>query len=88
MRIGRPYKAPIAELDCQRGLGQTREALATCDEARRHYPDNMEILFQESLVRHQLGNRKAAIATLERLLSSRALLPSPPPTFTVPHAES
>jgi len=31
----------------------------------------MEILFQESLVRHQLGDRKAAIATLERLLSSR-----------------
>ena len=58
-------------IQCQRQLGQTREALATCGEARRHYPDNMEILFQESLVRHQFGDRKAAIATLEQLLSSR-----------------
>jgi tetratricopeptide (TPR) repeat protein len=53
---------------CQRHLGQLSTALATCHEGRRHYPVDASLLFQESLLQRQLGNRAGAEACLQQLL--------------------
>jgi GT2 family glycosyltransferase/Flp pilus assembly protein TadD len=56
---------------CQRRLGRPEEALATCADGRRLYPDDAELLFQEGVVRHQLGDLAGAEGCLLRLLESR-----------------
>jgi GT2 family glycosyltransferase/Tfp pilus assembly protein PilF len=56
---------------CQRGLGQAPEALRTCTAGREHYPDDAELLFQESIVRGELGDDPGAEDCLLRLLGHR-----------------
>src|SRR5262249_54300242 len=41
---------------CHRQLGQPAEALAACQVGRAYYPDDVELLFMEGLVRHDLGD--------------------------------
>jgi tetratricopeptide (TPR) repeat protein len=53
---------------CHRQLGQLQEALATCQEGRNHYPDDIELLFQEALARRDLGDRAGAKECWQRLL--------------------
>jgi tetratricopeptide (TPR) repeat protein len=54
-----------------RQLGQGAEALAACREGRSLYPDDAELLFQESLVSRQLGDPATAESCLLRLLEAR-----------------
>ena len=61
---------------CHRALGQVSDALAVCQEGRQHYPDDIELLFVEGILRGELGDQKAAAACLER-----ALTVQPPPQF-------
>lgn len=56
---------------CHRQLGQHAEALAACGEGRRYYPDDAEILFQESLARCEQRDYAGAEACLLKLLTTR-----------------
>ncbi len=53
---------------CERELGRPGEALATCREGRAHYPEDAELLQQESLTLDALDDPWGAIHCLERLL--------------------
>jgi tetratricopeptide (TPR) repeat protein len=53
---------------CQRQLGQKEAALASCREGRGHYPDDVELLFQEALALRENGDLPGAEACLRRLL--------------------
>ena len=55
---------------CERHLGKGQESLAACAAGRRHYPDDTELLFQEALVRRELGDPAGAEACLLRLLTT------------------
>jgi glycosyltransferase involved in cell wall biosynthesis/predicted Zn-dependent protease len=66
--IVRKLYASIAQV--QRHRGQKQEALATCQEGRRLYPDDVELLFQEGVVRRELNDRAGALACYERLLAT------------------
>src|SRR5581483_2587541 len=67
--IVRKLYAMIAQ--CHRQLGQAAGALAACQEGRRHYPDDVELIFQESLARRALKDLAGAEACLLRVLNSR-----------------
>jgi glycosyltransferase involved in cell wall biosynthesis/tetratricopeptide (TPR) repeat protein len=56
---------------CHRQLGQPREALAACQEGRGHYADDAELLFQEALVRRELGDAGGAEECWRRVLHGR-----------------
>jgi tetratricopeptide (TPR) repeat protein len=56
---------------CLRQLGKKEEALAACREGRRLYPEDVELLFQEGLVRRELGDPRGAEACLVRLLNAK-----------------
>ncbi len=56
---------------CQRQSGQPEAALTTCEEGRRHYPLDAELLFQESLVRQDLGDLPGAEQSLVQLISTK-----------------
>jgi GT2 family glycosyltransferase/predicted Zn-dependent protease len=58
-------------VQCYRKLGKCTEALDACRCGRAFYPDDTELLFHESQVRHQLQDRAGAVACLERILQSR-----------------
>jgi len=51
-------------------LGQTEEALAACRDGRVHYADDIEIVFQEGLVRQKLGDKAGARACWEQVLAT------------------
>jgi tetratricopeptide (TPR) repeat protein len=53
---------------CERQLGQNEAALAACQTGRQHYPDDIELLFQEALVRRAGGDAAGAEACLRLLL--------------------
>lgn len=55
---------------CLRHLGQHRQALATSQAGRKHYPDDIELQFQEGLAWKSLGEKDAAIRCFERLLNT------------------
>ena len=57
---------------CERRLGAATDALRTCEAAREHYPDDVEIHFIEALVQRELGDVTGAEATLLRLLAGHA----------------
>jgi GT2 family glycosyltransferase/tetratricopeptide (TPR) repeat protein len=61
---------------CHRALNQRPEALQACTEGRQHYPDDIELLFQEGILRREEGDLERAAACFERLLSVQ-----PPPHF-------
>ncbi|MBV9123425.1 MAG: tetratricopeptide repeat protein, partial [Planctomycetes bacterium] len=54
-----------------RKLGQPEEALAACREGRTHFPEDIELLHQEGLLRFERGDLTGAEACLVRLLESR-----------------
>jgi GT2 family glycosyltransferase/Flp pilus assembly protein TadD len=54
-----------------RGLGQLPEALAACQEGRRHYPDDAELLFAEGVLRLGRDDLAGAEACLSRALAGR-----------------
>jgi tetratricopeptide (TPR) repeat protein len=64
--IVRKLYASIAQ--CHRDLGQHQEALDVCGAGRKHYPDDVEILFQEGLARNELEDAAGAIACWEQCL--------------------
>jgi tetratricopeptide (TPR) repeat protein len=64
--IVRKLYALIAQ--CQRQLGRRPEALAACREGRRHYPEDVELHFQEGMAHREGGNRAGAEAFWLRCL--------------------
>ncbi len=52
-------------------LGQVPEAIRVCQTGQQHYPHDAELLFQEGLLRRDLGDLPGAAQALERLLSVR-----------------
>jgi tetratricopeptide (TPR) repeat protein len=58
-------------VQCHRRLGQKPEALAACQAGRGHYPDDAELLFDEAILRRELGDPAGAEACLLRLLGGR-----------------
>ncbi len=57
-------------MECHRQLGQRNEALAACQEGRGYYPDDAQLLFQEGILRRDLGDLPGAEACWVRLLST------------------
>jgi tetratricopeptide (TPR) repeat protein len=55
---------------CHRQLGEKALALAACQEGRKHYPDDIELLFLEGLAWRELGELDRAEACLVRLLGT------------------
>ena len=55
---------------CHRRLGQAELALAACRKGREIYPDDVELLFQEGMVRRERGDRAGAKACWSQLLSA------------------
>jgi tetratricopeptide (TPR) repeat protein len=64
--ILRTAYALLVEAHCR--LGQSREALAICLEGRSRFPDDLELLLGEGLVRRDLGDVRGAEACLLQLL--------------------
>jgi len=56
---------------CHRRLGQGELALAACRKGREFYPDDVELLFQEGLVRREQGDCSGARACWSALLRPR-----------------
>ncbi|MBL8796721.1 MAG: glycosyltransferase, partial [Planctomycetia bacterium] len=67
--IVRKLYALIAQ--CHRQLGQRPEALAACQEGRRLYADDGELLFVEAQLRRELNDRAGAEGCLLQLLNGR-----------------
>jgi tetratricopeptide (TPR) repeat protein len=55
-------------IQCHRRLGQPAEALAACRAGRGYYPDDIELLYAEAVVRRELGDPAGAEACLRQLL--------------------
>jgi GT2 family glycosyltransferase len=55
----------------QKKLGQFQEALLTCIEGRRHYPQDAELLYREALLRREAQDLPGAAACLEKLLGEK-----------------
>jgi tetratricopeptide (TPR) repeat protein len=68
--IVRKLYALVAQ--CQRQLNRPREALAACRAGRGHYPDDVELLFQEGLILRYLGDLAGAEACWVRVLHTPA----------------
>jgi glycosyltransferase involved in cell wall biosynthesis/Flp pilus assembly protein TadD len=56
--------------NCHRQLGQPAEALAACGQGLVHCPDDAELLFVQSLLLREKGDRAGAEASLRRCLES------------------
>jgi tetratricopeptide (TPR) repeat protein len=55
-------------VQCQRQLGRQEEALTTCRQGRRHYPQDVELRFHESVVLKALGDTAGSEGCLLDLL--------------------
>jgi tetratricopeptide (TPR) repeat protein len=64
-------KAYVLLAQAQRGLGRAHEALQECQQGRRLFPDDPELLFTEGLLYYQLGDSRQAASRLEELLQLR-----------------
>jgi GT2 family glycosyltransferase/Tfp pilus assembly protein PilF len=56
---------------CHRTQGELPQALMACQEGRRHYPDDTELLFIEAQLRRDQGDLSGAETCLTRLLDCR-----------------
>jgi GT2 family glycosyltransferase/tetratricopeptide (TPR) repeat protein len=63
-------KAYTLVMECHRQLGQPEEALTVCQEGRRYYPDDAQLLFQEALLCRELGDPAGAEGCFLRLLET------------------
>jgi GT2 family glycosyltransferase/Flp pilus assembly protein TadD len=57
-------------MECHRQQGRPAEALGVCQEGRRYYPNDAQLLFQEALLRRELRDLAGAEACLVRLIST------------------
>jgi GT2 family glycosyltransferase/tetratricopeptide (TPR) repeat protein/2-polyprenyl-3-methyl-5-hydroxy-6-metoxy-1,4-benzoquinol methylase len=57
---------------CHRGMNDAEGAITVCQEGRRHYPDDAELLFNEALAHQLAGRLVQAAQLLEQLLALRA----------------
>jgi GT2 family glycosyltransferase/Tfp pilus assembly protein PilF len=57
-------------VQCHRQLGQSAEALAACQNGRKFYPNDIELLFLEGLAWRERGELAPAEACLLRLLQT------------------
>jgi len=55
---------------CHNQLDQPQEALAACRAGKQHYPDDIELLFQEGIALRSLGDLPGARASWERVLTT------------------
>jgi hypothetical protein len=55
-------------LQGHRRLGQPDAAVAGCQAGRTYYPDGVELLFTEAVLRHEQGDGTGAEMCLTRLL--------------------
>lgn len=55
-----------------RALGRPSEAMGACARGRAQYPDDIEILFHEALVRRELNDLHGAKSCLQSLLAPRS----------------
>jgi tetratricopeptide (TPR) repeat protein len=58
-------------VQCHRQLGQLAEALAASQAGQKYYPQDIELLFNESLIRRAQGDLVGAETCLLRLLESQ-----------------
>jgi GT2 family glycosyltransferase/tetratricopeptide (TPR) repeat protein len=58
-------------VNCHRVQGQPAEAVAACQEGRRIYPDDPELLFGEALLRRDQKDWEGAVACLNQLLQGK-----------------
>ncbi len=56
-------------VQCLNHLGQHREVLAICPEGRAACPDDVELMFQEGVVRRHQGDRAGAEACWQQVLT-------------------
>jgi tetratricopeptide (TPR) repeat protein/predicted O-methyltransferase YrrM len=75
LALSRPADSIVRKLyallaQCERRQARPRQALDACREGRSHYPDDPELLLQESLARGELGDGDGAVVCLERLLAA------------------
>lgn len=66
--IVRKMYALIAQ--CHRQLKQSAEALEACRQGQQVYPEDIELLYLEGMIRKELSDRAGAIACLRQLLNS------------------
>jgi GT2 family glycosyltransferase/Tfp pilus assembly protein PilF len=57
-------------MECHRQMGQRAEALAVCQEGRRYYPNDAQLLFQEAALRRDSGDLTGAEACLLQLIGT------------------
>jgi GT2 family glycosyltransferase/tetratricopeptide (TPR) repeat protein len=69
--IVRKLYAVIAQ--CHNQLGQGQEAVQACQQGRSYYPDDVELLFQEGVVRRGLGDLEGAASCWEQVLEIRPM---------------
>jgi glycosyltransferase involved in cell wall biosynthesis/Tfp pilus assembly protein PilF len=58
-------------VQCHRQADQWKEALEACRNGRKYYPDDVELLFQEGLVRREQGDRLGAENCWSRILQTK-----------------
>lgn len=57
-------------MECHRQLGHREDALRTCIQGRQYYPEDAQLLFQESILRREKGDLAGAEHCLVHLLQS------------------
>jgi glycosyltransferase involved in cell wall biosynthesis/tetratricopeptide (TPR) repeat protein/predicted O-methyltransferase YrrM len=77
LALSRPADSIVRKLyallaQCERRQARPHQGLEACQEGRSYYPDDPELLLQESLARSDLGDFNGAIACLEQLLAAPA----------------
>lgn len=73
LQLSRPSDSIVRKLyaliaQSQRDLGQAGEALRTCSNGRKIYPEDAELLFLESVLLRQSGDNQSAEERLHRLI--------------------
>ena len=76
LRKSKPTDSIVRKLysgltQCYRTLNRHSEAKKICQEGRGYYPEDPELLFQESVLLQKLGDRESAIACLLRLVATK-----------------
>lgn len=61
-------KAYALLASCHRASGDARQALAVCQEGRRIYPDDPELLFNQALAHQLAGQLEQAVSVFQELL--------------------
>ncbi len=65
-------KAYALLANCHYGFGQKQEAFAVCQEGRRRFPDDPELIYMEGVLRKEMGDPAGAEPCLQYLLGAGA----------------